>query len=582
MVDAIFLQATQTASLRMLDAVTLPEGTIKEGREAEVNNAYQTLSVSHQLQRATTYLHLASLVPDAQTAKRLRFYAKQELLSVQAWIVEIRPMSDFAKTLEQGLARLEDALDEPADIRLTKTSLKGNHLVLVTDLYRDYDDWLTLLHVIISGKYEKITLLTSNEVAGECAKTTESFLPSLILLAKTLHHKDFDIQVFQGLPAFDFAALHPDYQSQCLGVHYPDKSYSATMRVKPPAHLVSVKQYEDLFQILPSWRELQTDVVSIGKLADLNILSQLATSQGVKFNNLTVLGCKPNSISTNTNGPAYHLQCLPPEATLLDSRYGNGPEFVINKATFSDLFNVSEEHLLEAISQSISVNQHNTVELYFKELLRTLAQLSRDNSLSSDEKKSLLLLIKSSLDHLSNLNYSRGNTFDLFTLLADQVPSVPQTIYFTIRPEEPNKAKCLYTLPDDLAAGTVVHSVKVNYPDKDKMHRDFLNYLQVLIKPLQQRSKEQKDRPFALTENQSNQQKSTLSMHVLRSFVFALGAGSVALAFVVLGPPPADAIALTASGLAIAAGFFGLFRTLSHRTSEPLNIHGVCPDIGRH
>jgi hypothetical protein len=204
-----------------------------------------------------------------------------------------------------------------------------------------------------------------------------------------------------------------------------------------------------------------------------------------------VLGCKPDSVSTNTNGPAYHLQSLPHGTTMLDSRYGKEPEFGINKANFEDLFNVSLEDLADAITLSIHSNTHNTLEVYFKEMLLKLAQLSQDKSLSSHEKKSLLVLVNTSLEHLSHLNYPRGNTFDLFTLLAGQVPAKSQIIYFTIQPEALDKAKCLSTRPH-ATAETVVHSVEVNYPDKTTLNKNFLNYLKVLIDPLLQRIEKNK------------------------------------------------------------------------------------------
>jgi len=497
-------QITKEASQTVLRHVSLPEGIIQSGRENAVQDAYDTLSMAHRLTRTKIYLELAGLVYKTHISSRLYFYARHELLTVHSWLKKLNKDDNFVRFLEEEFAKLknETEVPPPINILLKNEPLAGSHAVLVTDLYRDYDDWLTLLHLIISGKYEKISIVSSNEIFGECAQITESFIPHLKTLAKILHGRDISIELFEGLPAFDFAPFHSEYKEKHFGIHFPEKAYAASMRMPVSKQVQKVKKYQDLLNVIPTWQKNSVDVISIGKIADLDILLLLADSCGFVFNKLTVLGCRPQSSSTNTNGFAFHLQSLPDETIMLDSRYGKDPEFGIFKENFAELFDINSKNLSSStFARSLSnsfKSIDNPVEKHIKELLLELALLSEN--LKPEERNSINILIISTLAHIKNLHYSRGSTYDLFTLFAEKIHLSSKEIYFSVQKDKPEKAQCYFENPLLDTTQTIVKNVKVRYPDRESIQVNFINYLKELTQSIQQKIKEQKIMHFNLEQ----------------------------------------------------------------------------------
>ena len=450
------------ASEIILTYTELPIGTIKAEKET-LKNAYDTLKVAHHLSRAAEFIKCISKASDG-VVQRLRFYAKSELQSVKEWVESSHfTDEDFKFNLNDILTSLDiSPLPNSIDITLLKQSTNAEDLILITDLYRDFDDWLTLIHVVMSGKYKNISLITSNEINGRCAQITQSYRAHLIALAKSLHGYELTINVYQGLAAFDFTCFHEDYAEPYLGVHYPDKMYAAMMRA-PELHSNSENksfyQFADFQQQLASFRDRLIDVICIGKIADLDLALMLGYDAGISFNNLTILGGRPNTLSTNTNCPAYHVQNLPSNMIMLDSRYGKEPNYKISRKMFLD-------------RSDTSFTDANPVEAY---LHRMLALLHESDD---DDFKTIAIL---TLKHLEQLQYDIGNTFDVFTLFADEyLGEHPIQVFFTSEDITKNP-----TMFDDLSnvQGKVIISLPVFYP-KESIKSNFVIELTKLVAPL--------------------------------------------------------------------------------------------------
>lgn len=363
---------------------------------------YTVATCINRLKRIATYAELMNVLEKNQHKKamiKLQIYIRYEEEKIRQIL---KPYDiNFDEIL---IVRNHEDNDSPEIIskQIFNNTNQSEVLILCTDLFRDFDDWLVLISTILVGKYREIMLITSNEVNGECAKVAASFIPALTQMSKDMHGFAPTITVYRGLEAFDFAD----------NKHEPPKEYAANMRLlpaigEPPSSIYSLANlYSQLKLCLQNKQAF--DLISIGKIADHDIVWVLLETIGCVPNKDIILGAKPtNGKGTNTNVPIHHLFHIRDHCMMLDSRYGT--HSLIRKAMFQVAINEMNDERIENPMGLVNPDNFNQGEQYLYRLLLALFKRGK-------ESKSSKQIANATLQHLANLQYPTGGFYDVYAL----------------------------------------------------------------------------------------------------------------------------------------------------------------------
>ena len=235
-----------------------------------VDANYKILACAHRFQRMLSYFDVAKQVENLcapnspQVASRLFRYMQSEYNSIRKVLVneEDKKLTNF---LLDNQVISTDKIDWNTFSK--PHTAKADVLVLCTDLFRDYDDWLALLHTTLFCDYSQIIIITSDEIDNQCAALTQRIVSQLLIMAEYIRKEREPIKftVVAGLAASDYSALaKEDVTAGILGLHKPPKYYAGKMRLN-----VNLPISDDEFLLFPDLIPILCELKHSDKTADI-------------------------------------------------------------------------------------------------------------------------------------------------------------------------------------------------------------------------------------------------------------------------------------------------------------------------